>query len=84
MGQSGLAGSLSVPQGWTAAVPARAAAALVGTNFGTVAAVDTDGPGSMLGGFPLSGSAGRGVAGLVPDSRFLERPPMVPHWSPLG
>ncbi|VBA37491.1 putative PPE family protein PPE29 [Mycobacterium innocens] len=79
MGRAGLVGSLSVPQAWTTAAPARAVAALAGTGLGAAPAVD--GPGSMLGGLPLAGPAGRGVAGVVPDSRFLERPPMVPRWS---
>lgn len=82
-GQAGLAGSLSVPQSWTTALPARAVAGLAGTNVAAAPAVDA-GPGSMLGGLPLVGTPERGVAGIVPDARFLERPPMVPPWSTLG
>lgn len=81
-GQAGLAGSLSVPQSWTTALPARAVAGLAGTNVAAAPAVDA-GPGSMLGGLPLAGTPERGVAGMVPDARFLERPPMVPPWSTL-
>lgn len=83
VGRAGLVGSLSVPQGWTSAIPAKAATALAGTSPGAALAA-TDGPGSMLGGLPLSGSGGRGIAGVVPDSRFLERPAMVPRWPAIG
>ncbi|MFV8319942.1 PPE family protein [Mycobacterium sp. 23] len=83
VGRAGLVGALSVPQTWTTAIPARAAAALATTSpSATVAA--TAGPGSMLGGLPLAGSTGRGVAGIVPDPRFLERPAMVPRWPAIG
>lgn len=81
-GQAGLAGSLSVPQSWTSAVPARAVAGLAGTHVAAAPAVDAV-PGSMVGGLPLVGTPERGVAGIVPDARFLERPPMVPPWSTL-
>ncbi|MCV7075773.1 PPE family protein [Mycobacterium szulgai] len=81
MGRAGLVGSLSVPQTWTTAAPARAAAALAGTGLGAAPAADADGLGGMLGGLPLAGTGGRGIAGIVPDARFLERPPMVPRWS---
>ncbi|KZS68186.1 PPE family protein [Mycobacterium ostraviense] len=81
MGQAGLVGSLSVPQAWTAAAPARAAAALAGTGLGAAPAADGSGLGGMLGGLPLAGMPARGIAGVVPDARFLERPPMVPRWS---
>ncbi|KZS69483.1 hypothetical protein A4G29_02990 [Mycobacterium kansasii] len=84
MGQAGLVGSLSVPQSWTTAAPAKAAAALTGTGLSAAPAADAAVPGSMLGGLPLAGAAARGVAGIVPDARFLERPPMVPRWSNLG
>nr|WP_309297900.1 PPE family protein [Mycobacterium kiyosense] len=84
MGQAGLVGSLSVPQSWTATVPAKAAAALTGTNLGAAPAANSGVPSSMLGGLPLAGAGDRGVAGIVPDARFLERPPMVPRWSNLG
>lgn len=83
MGQAGLVGSLSVPQSWTATVPAKAAAALTGTNLGAAPAADGGVPSSMLGGLPLAGAGERGVSGIVPDTRFLERPPMVPRWSNL-
>nr|VTP04377.1 putative PPE family protein PPE29 [Mycobacterium riyadhense] len=81
MGRAGLVGALSVPQTWTTAAPARAVAALAGTGLGAAPAADADGLGGMLGGLPLAGTAGRGLAGVVPDARFLERPPMVPRWS---
>ncbi|MBI2703443.1 MAG: PPE family protein [Mycobacterium sp.] len=83
VGRAGLVGALSVPQNWTTAIPARAATALAGTSPGAAVAA-TDGPGSMLGGLPLAGSTGRGVAGIVPDPRFLERPAMVPRWPAIG
>lgn len=84
MGRAGSVGSLSVPQTWATAAPAKAAATLAGTNLGAAPAVDAAGSGSMLGGLPLTGTAGRGVTGMVPDARFLERPPMVPRWSTIG
>lgn len=83
VGRAGLVGPLSVPPSWTTAVPARAAAGLTGANVSAVPAADAAGP-AMLGGLPLAGAAERGAAGIVPDARFLERPPMVPRWSGLG
>lgn len=83
VGRAGLVGALSVPQPWTTAIPARAAAGLAGTSPGAAVAA-TVGPESMLGGLPLAGSTGRGAAGLVPDPRFLERPAMVPRWPAIG
>ncbi|WP_205874418.1 PPE family protein [Mycobacterium camsae] len=83
VGRAGLVGALSVPQPWTTAIPDRAAAALAGTSPGAAVAA-TDGPASMLGGLPLAGPTGRGVAGMVPDPRFLERPAMVPRWPAIG
>jgi PPE-repeat protein len=83
MGRAGLVGSLSVPQSWTATVPAKAAAALTGTSLGAAPAADSGVPSSMLGGLPLAAAGERGAAGIVPDPRFLERPPMVPRWSNL-
>ena len=80
MGKAGLIGSVAVPQAWTTTAPARAVAALAGTGLGAAPAADADGLGGMLGGLPLAG-AGRSVAGVVPDARFLERPPMVPRWT---
>ncbi|MHA7653743.1 PPE family protein [Mycobacterium sp. ML4] len=82
-GRAGLVGSLSVPQSWTATLPAKAAAALTGTNLGAAPAANAGVPSSMLGGLPLAGAGERGVSGIVPDTRFLERPPMVPRWSNL-
>ncbi|OBI98167.1 hypothetical protein A5661_16135 [Mycobacterium asiaticum] len=83
MGQAGLVGSLSAPQSWTASVPAKAAAALTGTNLGAAPAANSGVPSNMLGGLPLAAAGERGAAGIVPDPRFLERPPMVPRWSNL-
>lgn len=76
-------GRCRCPHNGTATVPAEAAL-LTGTNLGSAPAADSSVPGSVLGGLPLADSAERGVAGIVPDARFLERPPMVPRWSNLG
>lgn len=85
-GRAASVGALSVPQSWGAAVPAisPAATALPGTGLGTVPAGVAGDPGGMLGGLPLAGATARGIPGGLPDARFLERPPMVPSWSPLG
>ena len=82
MGRAGMVGPLSVPPSWTTAVPARAAAGLAGTHVGAAPAADAAAPG-MLGGLPLAAAVERGATGIVPDARFLERPPMVPRWSSL-
>ncbi|KAA1249343.1 PPE family protein [Mycobacterium simiae] len=84
LGRAGLVGSMSVPQTWTTAAPGRVAAALTGADLGAAAAAGADAPGGMVGGLPLAGAAGRGVGAVVPDARFLERPPMVPRWSTVG
>ncbi|RFZ08693.1 putative PPE family protein PPE29 [Mycobacterium marinum] len=84
-GRAALIGALSVPQSWTAAAPAisPAAAALSGTGL-SASAVGAGEPASVLGGMPLASMAGRAGGGLVPDSRFLDRPAMVPRWSGPG
>lgn len=79
MGGARLVGSLSVPQAWTTAAPMRAA--LAGTGLDAAPTANADGLGSMLGGLPVAATSGRSISGVVPDSRFLERPAMVPRWS---
>ncbi|MCV7117758.1 hypothetical protein AWC17_15675 [Mycobacterium nebraskense] len=83
LGRATSIGALSIPQSWAAATPtiSPAATVLSGTGLGAVPDA-AGGPGGMLGGVPLgAGGAGRGGAtGLVPDARFLQRPPMLPSW----
>jgi PPE-repeat protein len=85
-GRAALVGSLSVPQTWTGAAPIAStarAAAPASTGLGAAPPATEQGPG-MLGGLPLAGPTGRGLPAVLPDPRFLERPPMVPPWSTLG
>jgi PPE-repeat protein len=83
-GRAALVGSLSVPQTWTGAAPmasAGPAAALAGTGLGAAPPATAPGPGNTLAGLPLAGPGQRSIRGFLPDSRFLERPAMVPPWS---
>ena len=69
---------------WTGAAPMASsarAAALAGTGLGAAPPTTAQGPESMLGGLPSTGSGGRSIPAVVPDPRFLERPAMVPRWS---
>lgn len=86
MGRAASIGTLSVPQSWAAATPAISptAAALPGTGLRTAATAAADSPGAMLGGLPLAAATARSGAGIVPDARFLERPPMLPSWPTVG
>ncbi|OCB12855.1 PPE family protein [Mycobacterium intracellulare] len=88
LGRAASVGALSVPQTWAASTAAisPAVAALPGTGLGAVPDAVAGGPGVMLGGLPLAaGMAGRGgITGIVPDARFLERPPMLPSWPTVG
>nr|WP_305800084.1 hypothetical protein [Mycobacterium sp. SP-6446] len=71
-----------MPQTWATTTGAVSpAAAPAGTSLGAVPEVSGSGPGGLLGGLPLTGTAGRAATGVVPDARFLERPPMLPPWS---
>jgi PPE-repeat protein len=83
-GRAALVGSLSVPQTWTGAAPMAStgrAVALAGTGLGAAPPATAHEPGGMLGGLPVAGPAGRSRLGVLPDTRFLERPAMVPPWS---
>lgn len=87
LGRATSIGALSIPQSWAAATPTISPAATVLSGSGVGAVPDpAGGPGGMLGGVPLAaGGAGRGGAtGLVPDARFLQRPPMLPSWPTVG
>ena len=80
LGNAASLGPLSVPSSWTAVAPTTSpiAAALGNTPLSGPPAVA---PG--LPGVPL-GMPGRGAAAAGMDTRFLERPPMVPHWAGVG
>jgi PPE-repeat protein len=81
LGKAASLGPLSVPSSWTAVAPTMSplASALGSTPLSGPPAV----PG--VSGVPLTGVPGRGVAaGASMDTRFLERPPMVPHWAGVG
>jgi PPE-repeat protein len=81
LGKAASLGPLSVPSSWTAVAPTASpiASALGGTPLtGPPAA-----PGAP--GVPFAGVPGRGgAAGASMDTRFLDRPPMVPHWAGVG
>jgi PPE-repeat protein len=77
-GRAALVGSLSVPPTWTGAAPTPStspAAAPAGTGAAPPE------PQGMLGAMPPAGPAGRNIPAALPDTRFLERPAMVPPWS---
>lgn len=81
-GQAASIGSLSVPATWTAiAPPINSVASVLGGTPLTA-------PPTVAGGFPgipLASMAGRGAAGTgVADTRYLTRPPMLPHWPAVG
>jgi len=81
LGRAPSIGTLSVPQAWTAAAPATTsgAAALSGGGLNWVAPAGASETGSMLGGVPMTGMAGRSVgAAVLKDGlrRFvMPRPP---------
>lgn len=83
LSQAATVGALSVPQGWSTTSTAMLshAAALPGNGFVASPAVSPGEPRGLLGGLPLGGMAGRDATAVVPDSRFLERPCMLPPWS---
>ncbi len=65
LGQAGLVGKLSVPQGWASAAPAIRPAAFVlpSGGLGAAPAAMADGSGSLFSQTALSGLAGRALAG---------------------
>lgn len=76
VGDAAAIGSLSVPPGWTAATSPLAPAMSALPDAGAAAAPGAQGPASMLGGMPLSGSSGRSF-GETPHYGF--RPNVVMH-----
>ncbi|HME77835.1 MAG TPA: PPE family protein [Mycobacterium sp.] len=82
LGKAASLGPLSVPSSWTAVAPTASplASALGGTPLASPPPVAAGVPG-----VPLAGVTGRGAVGAVSmDTRYLERPPMVPHWAGVG
>jgi hypothetical protein len=82
LGRAASLGPLSVPSSWTAIAPTTSpiASALGGTPLASPPSVAAGVPG-----VPLAGVPGRGAVGaLSMDTRYLERPPMVPHWAGVG
>ncbi len=81
MGKATSLGPLSVPSSWTAIAPTASpiGSALGGTPLTAPPAVAAGMPG-----VPLAGVPGRGAAAAGMDTRFLVRPPMVPHWAGVG
>lgn len=78
LGNAGSLGALSVPSGWAGAAPAGAPAATALPLSGEAAAVPEAAPGgSMLGGVPFMGGAGRGIGGPAP--RYGFQVSVVPH-----
>ncbi|HTZ12730.1 MAG TPA: PPE family protein [Mycobacterium sp.] len=81
LGKAASLGPLSVPSSWTAVAPTTSpiASALGGTPLTSPPVA----PG--VSGVPLAGMPGRGAAAAASmDTRFLDRPPMVPHWAGVG
>ena len=81
LGKAASLGPLSVPSSWTAVAPT---ASPLGSALGSTPLA---GPPAVPGvsGVPLAGLPERGVAGGASmDTRFLDRPPMVPPWAGVG
>jgi PPE-repeat protein len=82
LGRAASLGPLSVPPSWTAVAPpvSPIVSALGGTPLTAPPAVAAGMPG-----LAPTGMAGRGAAvAAAADTRFLNRPPMVPGWSAVG
>jgi PPE-repeat protein len=82
LGKAASLGPLSVPSSWTALAPTSSpiASALGGTPLAGSPPVAAGVPG-----VPLAGAPGRAaVSAATMDTRYLERPPMVPHWAGVG
>jgi PPE-repeat protein len=82
LGRAASLGPLSVPSSWTALAPTSSpiASALGGTPLAGSPPVAAGVPG-----VPLAGAPGRAaVSAATMDTRYLERPPMVPHWAGVG
>jgi PPE-repeat protein len=83
LGRAATIGPLSVPPTWAPAAPA---ATPIGSALGgtPIEAPPSIAP-AMPGGVAPAGMAGRTGGHLsLPDTRFLDRPPMVPNWSVAG
>lgn len=79
-------GGLSVPQTWATSVPTVNPAATTLANAGTAATAPT-GPGGMLGGVPLAGTAARGGTGIGMTPRLAFQPephPVMPRMAAGG
>ncbi len=82
LGRGASIGPVSVPPTWTATTPATTplGSALGGTPLSAPAALP-----SALPGIAPTGAGARATSQLsLPDTRFLDRPPMVPSWSAAG
>jgi PPE-repeat protein len=81
LGKAASLGPLSVPSSWTAVAPTASplASALGSTPLTGPPAIAPGVPGVPLG---VPGRGAAAAAGM--DTRFLERPPMVPHWAGVG
>ena len=82
LGRAAAIGPLSVPPSWTPAAPTTSplGSALGGT---PIAASPSVGP--AMPGVAPAGMGERATGHLsLPDTRFLDRPPMVPNWSVAG
>jgi PPE-repeat protein len=82
LGRAATLGPLSVPPSWTPAAPSVSplGSALGGTPIGAPPSV-----GPAMPGVAPAGMTGRAASHVsLPDTRFLDRPPMVPTWSVAG
>jgi PPE-repeat protein len=82
LGRAATLGPLSVPPSWTPAAPSVSplGSALGGTSMGAPPSV-----GPAMPGVAPAGMTGRAASHVsLPDTRFLDRPPMVPNWSVAG
>ena len=82
LGRAATIGPLSVPPSWTPAAPT---ASPLGSALGGTPIEAPPGFGPAMPGVAPAGLGGRGTGHVsLPDTRFLDRPPMVPNWSVAG
>lgn len=82
LAQAASIGHLSVPPAWTASGPPLTP---LSSAFPATPLDATPPAAAGMSGIAPAGQAGRGAVGAVlPDNRFLARPPMVPSWSSAG
>lgn len=84
LGRAAAMGPLSVPPSWTPVAPATSpiGSALGGTPLSGPTGVSSAMPGGLA---PAASVAGRTTGQIsLPDTRFLDRPPMVPSWAAVG